>query len=169
MDKLTKEQRHRCMSAIRGKNTKPEIVVRKFLFGRGFRYRLNHPRLPGHPDIVLRKYRTVIFVNGCFWHGHDNCKYYRLPKTNVDFWRKKVERNKMRDVEEQRQLATMGWHCITIWECQLKPKVRAQTLESLAFTLNHIFLEDRKIKTYTISEDEDTPMAAESEVEYTND
>lgn len=169
MDKLTKEQRHRCMSAIRGKNTKPEMVVRKFLFGRGFRYRLNHPRLPGHPDIVLRKYRTVIFVNGCFWHGHDNCKYYRLPKTNVDFWRKKVERNKKRDVEEQRQLATMGWHCITIWECQLKPKVRAQTLESLAFTLNHIFLEDRKIKTYTISEDEDTPMAAESEVEYTND
>lgn len=169
MDRLTKEQRHRCMSAIRGKNTKPEIVVRKFLFGRGFRYRLNHPRLPGHPDIVLRKYRTVIFVNGCFWHGHDNCKYYRLPKTNVDFWRKKVERNKKRDVEEQRQLATMGWHCITIWECQLKPKVRAQTLESLAFTLNHIFLEDRRIKTYTISEDEDTPMAAESEVEYTND
>lgn len=169
MDKLTKEQRHRCMSAIRGKNTKPEIVVRKFLFGRGFRYRLNHPRLPGHPDIVLRKYRTVIFVNGCFWHGHDNCKYYRLPKTNVDFWRKKVERNKKRDVEEQRQLAAMGWHCITIWECQLKPKVRAQTLESLAFTLNHIFLEDRKIKTYTISEDEDTLMAAESEVEYTND
>lgn len=169
MDKLTKEQRHRCMSAIRGKNTKPEMVVRKFLFGRGFRYRLNHPRLPGHPDIVLRKYRTVIFVNGCFWHGHDNCKYYRLPKTNVDFWRKKVERNKKRDVEEQRQLATMGWHCITIWECQLKPKVRAQTLESLAFTLNHIFLEDRKIKTYTISEDEDTPMAAESEVEYTSD
>ena len=169
MDRLTKEQRHRCMSAIRGKNTKPEIVVRKFLFGRGFRYRLNHPRLPGHPDIVLRKYRTVIFVNGCFWHGHDNCKYYRLPKTNVDFWRKKVERNKKRDVEEQRQLATMGWHCITIWECQLKPKVRAQTLESLAFTLNHIFLEDRKIKIYTISEDEDTPMAAESEVEYTSD
>lgn len=169
MDKLTKEQRHRCMSAIRGKNTKPEIVVRKFLFGRGFRYRLNHPRLPGHPDIVLRKYRTVIFVNGCFWHGHDNCKYYRLPKTNVDFWRKKVERNKKRDVEEQRQLAAMGWHCITIWECQLKPKVRALTLESLAFTLNHIFLEDRKIKTYTISEDEDTLMAAESEVEYTND
>lgn len=169
MDRLTKEQRHRCMSAIRGKNTKLEIVVRKFLFGRGFRYRLNHPRLPGHPDIVLRKYRTVIFVNGCFWHGHDNCKYYRLPKTNVDFWRKKVERNKKRDVEEQRQLAAMGWHCITIWECQLKPKVCAQTLESLAFTLNHIFLEDRKIKTYTTSEDEDIPMAAEPEVGYTND
>lgn len=87
----------------------------------------------------------------------------------MDFWRKKVERNKKRDVEEQRQLAAMGWHCITIWECQLKPKIRVQTLESLAFTLNHIFLEDRKIKTYTTSEDEDIPMAAEPEVGYTND
>ena len=168
MDRLTKEQRHRCMSAIRGKNTKPEIVVRKFLFGRGFRYRLNYPRLPGHPDIVLRKYRTAIFVNGCFWHGHDNCKYYRLPKTNVDFWRKKVERNKKRDIEEQRQLAYMGWHCITIWECQLKPKIRRQTLESLAYTLNYIFLEDRKIKTYEISETNDILMAAEPEMEYTD-
>lgn len=168
MDRLTKEQRHRCMSAIRGKNTKPEIVVRKFLFGRGFRYRLNYPLLPGHPDIVLRKYRTAIFVNGCFWHGHDNCKYYRLPKTNVDFWRKKVERNKKRDIEEQRQLASMGWHCITIWECQLKPKIRRQTLESLAYTLNYIFLEDRKIKTYEISETNDILMAAEPEMEYTD-
>lgn len=168
MDRLTKEQRHRCMSAIRGKNTKPEIVVRKFLFGRGFRYRLNYPRLPGHPDIVLRKYRTAIFVNGCFWHGHDNCKYYRLPKTNVDFWRKKVERNKKRDIEEQRQLASMGWHCITIWECQLKPKIRRQTLESLAYTLNYIFLEDRKIKTYEISETNGILMAAEPEMEYTD-
>ena len=168
MDRLTKEQRHRCMSAIRGKNTKPEIVVRKFLFGRGFRYRLNYPRLPGHPDIVLRKYRTAIFVNGCCWHGHDNCKYYRLPKTNVDFWRKKVERNKKRDIEEQRQLASMGWHCITIWECQLKPKIRRQTLESLAYTLNYIFLEDRKIKTYEISETNDILMAAEPEMEYTD-
>lgn len=168
MDRLTKEQRHRCMSAIRGKNTKPEIVVRKFLFGRGFRYRLNYPRLPGHPDIVLRKYRTAIFVNGCFWHGHDNCKYYRLPKTNVDFLHKKVERNKKRDIEEQRQLASMGWHCITIWECQLKPKIRRQTLESLAYTLNYIFLEDRKIKTYEISETNDILMAAEPEMEYTD-
>ena len=97
MDKLTKEQRHRCMSAIKGKNTKPELLVRKFLFSRGFRYRLNHPRLPGHPDIVLRKYRTVIFVNGCFWHGHEKCKYFRPSKTNIDFWQKKIERNKERD------------------------------------------------------------------------
>ena len=92
MDKLTKEQRHRCMSAIKDRNTKPELLVRKFLFSRGFRYRLNDPRLPGHPDLVLWKYRTVIFVNGCFWHGHEGCRYYVLPKTNVEFWRNKIER-----------------------------------------------------------------------------
>ena len=160
MDKLTKEQRHRCMSAVKGKNTKPEIVVRKFLFSRGFRYRLNHPRLPGHPDIVLKKYRTCIFVNGCFWHGHEGCQYYRLPKTNVDFWRNKIERNKARDKEEQRKLAGMGWHCITVWECQLKPKVRAQTLESLAYTLNHIYLEDREVRNDQIEAQTDSLMAA---------
>ena len=105
MDKMTKEQRHRCMAAIRGKDTKPEITVRKFLFSRGFRYRLNHPRLPGHPDIVMRKYRTCIFVNGCFWHGHEGCRYYVMPKTNTEFWKAKIERNRTRDAEEQRKLA----------------------------------------------------------------
>lgn len=148
MDKLNKEQRHRCMSAIKCKDTKPELLVRKFFFSRGFRYRLNHPRLPGHPDIVLRKYRTVIFVNVCFWHGHQECKYFVLPKTNVEFWSAKIERNRKRDVEEQHQLTSMGWHCITIWECQLKPRVRQQTLESLVYTLSYIFLEDRKVKSY---------------------
>lgn len=166
MDKLTKEQRHRNMAAIHGKDTKPELLVRKFLFSRGFRYRLNHPRLPGHPDIVLRKYRTVIFVNGCFWHGHENCRYFRLPKTNVDFWKNKIERNRERDKEEQHRLAEMGWHCVTVWECQLKPKVRAKTLESLAYTLNHIFLEDRMAKPYSLPEHEDSRMAAEPEAEY---
>ena len=115
---------------------------------------------------MLRKYRTVIFVNGCFWHGHDNCKYFRLPKTNIDFWSNKIKRNKERDKKEQCQLAAMGWHCITIWECQLKPKVRIQTLESLAYTLNHIFLEDRKIKTYELSDTDSTLVAAEPEVTY---
>ena len=166
MDRLTQEQRHRNMAAIRGKDTKPEILVRKFLFSRGFRYRLNHPRLPGHPDLVLRKYRTVIFVNGCFWHGHEGCKYFRLPKTNIDFWKNKIERNKERDKKEQCQLAAMGWHCITVWECQLKPKVRNQTLESLAYTLNHIYLEDREIKTYKIPEQDDSLMAAEPQSQY---
>ena len=166
MDKLTKEQRHHCMSAIKGKDTKPEILVRKFLFSRGFRYRLNHPRLPGHPDIVLKKYRTCIFINGCFWHGHEGCQYSHIPKTNVDFWRNKIERNKARDKEEQRQLAEMGWHCITVWECQLKPKVRAQTLESLAYTLNHIYLEDREVRSDQIEEQIDSLMAAEPDVPY---
>lgn len=149
MDKLTPEQRHRCMAAIKGKNIKPEIVVRKFLFSHGFRYRLHHHRLPGHPDIVLRKYKTVIFVNGCFWHGHD-CKYYALPKSNVEFWRNKIKRNKDRDVEDQKKLFSMGWHIIVVWECQLKPKSIQKTLESLANTLCHIYNNDRKIKTYKI-------------------
>ncbi len=131
------------MAAIKGKNTKPEMVVRKYLFSRGFRYRLNHPRLPGHPDIVLRKYRTCIFVNGCFWHGHEDCKYFRLPKTRTGFWETKINRNRERDVDEQRQLAKMGWHCITVWECQLRGvELREKTLASLAFTLNHIYLQD---------------------------
>ena len=162
MDKLTKEQRHHCMASIRGKNTGPEIMVRKFLFSRGFRYRLNHPRLPGHPDIVMRKYRTCIFVNGCFWHGHDNCRYFVLPKTNTEFWKAKIERNRARDIEEQRKLASMGWHCITVWECQVKPAVRKQTLESLVYTLNSIYLKDRAVKRYVLPKEE-TSMAAEPE------
>lgn len=154
MDKLTKEQRHRCMSAIKSKSTRPELLVRKFLFSRGFRYRLNHPRLPGHPDLVLRKYRTVIFVNGCFWHGHEGCKYFVLPKTNVVFWKNKIMRNQSRDIEEMRQLSSMGWHCITVWECQLKPKVRQQTLDALEYTLYHLYLEDRRVKSYKMPEEE---------------
>ena len=159
MDRLTKEQRHRNMAAIHGRDTKPEMIVRKFLFSRGFRYRLNHPRLPGHPDLVLRKYRTVIFVNGCFWHSHDNCKYFRSPKTNIDFWSNKIGRNKERDKKEQCQLAAMGWHCITIWECQLKPKIRQQTLAALEYTLCHIYLEDRRIKSYETIEEEYSMVA----------
>ena len=84
-DHLTIEQRHKNMAAVKSKDTKPEMVVRKYLWSRGFRYRVNNPRLPGHPDIVLRKYRTCIFVNGCFWHGHEGCKYFRMPKTNTEF------------------------------------------------------------------------------------
>ncbi len=158
MDVMTKAQRHRCMAAIHSKNTKPEMWVRRFLFSRGFRYRVNDARLPGHPDLTLRKYRTVIFVNGCFWHGHEGCGNYRMPKSNVVFWKKKIERNKKRDRDEQRQLARMGWHCITVWECQLKPAVREQTLEALAYTLNHIFLQDHSF-TYKAPEDEQLKVA----------
>ena len=161
-DHLTIEQRHKNMAAIRSKDTKPEMVVRKFLWSRGFRYRVNNPRLPGHPDIVLRKYHTCIFVNGCFWHGHEGCKYYRVPKTNTEFWERKILRNRERDREEQKQLARMGWHCITVWECELKGERREKTLESLEYTLNHIFLQDHGIRHYELPE-EDSVMAAEPE------
>lgn len=164
-DKLTKEQRRHCMAQIRGKGTKPEMVVRKFLFGRGFRYRLNHPWLPGHPDIVLRKYRSVIFVNGCFWHGHEGCRYYVVPKSNTEFWKAKIARNRTRDIEEQRRLASMGWHCITVWECQLKPAVREQTLESLAYTLNRIWLNDHSARKYELDEKAPGMVAEDGEPE----
>ncbi len=131
MDKFTKEQRHNCMSAIRSKDTKPEMVVRKYLFSKGFRYRLHHNKLPGHPDLVLKKYRAVIFINGCFWHGHEDCKYSRTPKTNIEFWEEKIRRNQARDKADRQTLAQMGWHSITIWECLLKPNLREQTLESV--------------------------------------
>lgn len=146
MDVHSKEQRHKNMVAIHSANTKPEMLVRKYLFSQGFRYRLSHPRLPGHPDIVLRKYRTCIFINGCFWHGHEGCRYYVIPKTNTDFWTEKINRNIQRDKEVQKKLAQMKWHCITIWECELKPKRCKQTLISLEYTLNHIFLKDLTVK-----------------------
>ena len=161
-DKLTQIQRHANMAAIKSKDTKPEMVVRRYLWGHGFRYRLNHPRLPGKPDIVMRKYRTCIFVNGCFWHGHEGCRYYTIPKTNTEFWVNKVKRNKERDLKVQHELAAMGWHTITIWECELKPGKREDTLKSLAYTLNKIFLQDRTVKQYEILEEE--PMIAAEDV-----
>ena len=164
-DHLTIEQRHKNMAAVRSKDTKPEMVVRKYLWSRGFRYRVNNPRLPGHPDIVLRKYRTCIFVNGCFWHGHEGCKYFRMPKTNTEFWERKISRNRERDREEQKQLAGMGWHCITVWECELKGERREKTLESLEYTLNHIFILDRDLR-YRLPEREDMGMAAEENVNF---
>ena len=186
MDKLSAQQRHANMAAIRSKDTKPELIVRHGLWSRGFRYRLNHKRLPGHPDLVLRKYRTCIFVNGCFWHGHgvamppveslefrvDSSECCKIPKTNRDFWVAKIRRNQERDVRVQHELASMGWHSITIWECELKPKVREKTLESLAFTLNRIFLlnfstqaqsddlQDHSTRRYELPEEEHM-MAAE--------
>ena len=160
MDKLSAEQRHKNMAAIRGKDTKPEMIVRKGLWSRGFRYRLNSPRLPGHPDLVLRKYRTCIFVNGCFWHGHEGC--CRIPNTNREFWEAKIKRNQERDIETQKRLAEMGWHCITIWECELRQSKREQILKSLAFTLNKIWLEEHVVigKPYPKLEEEDGILKA---------
>ena len=160
------------MAAIRSKDTKPEMIVRKWLWSRGFRYRLNYKRLPGHPDLVLKKYRTCIFVNGCFWHGHnvplpevENSECCKIPLTNREFWVAKIRRNKERDKEDQKKLAAMGWHCITVWECELKPLKREQTLKSLAFTLNKIWLEDHTVKgkPYPKLEEEDGMLIAAEE------
>ena len=161
MAEIGKIDRHKIMSAIHSQDTKPELIVRRYLFAHGFRYRLNSKRLPGKPDIVLRKYRTVILVNGCFWHGHD-CEEFRPPHTNVSFWENKIRRNKERDIEVRHKLGAMGWHVITIWECQLKKSVREQTLNSLVYTLNHIFLSDISYSPYPVlSEESDLEMAAE--------
>ena len=119
-DKLTPSQRHRCMSRIRGKNTKPEILVRKGLHARGFRFRLQDKRLPGRPDIVLPKYGVAIMVNGCFWHGHNGCRYATIPKSNVEFWDAKIARNRHRDEVTTAHLEALGWTVITVWECELR-------------------------------------------------
>lgn len=116
------------MSQIRGKDTKPELLVRKFLFSHGFRYRLHDKKLPGKPDIVLPKYRTVIFVNGCFWHGHSNCRYFVVPKTNAEWWLNKINTNKSKDKNNLVVLKREKWKCITLYECQLKSTKKENTL-----------------------------------------
>lgn len=132
-DSLTPEQRHYNMSRIRSKNTKPEELVRKYLFSQGFRYRKNDKRYPGKPDIVLPKYHTVVFVHGCFWHQHPGCMKARIPKSNLDYWGPKLQRNSERDEAERQQLEDMGWRVIVVWECEiLNKKKREERLGSLA-------------------------------------
>ena len=127
-DVLTPAQRHRNMAAIHSASTKPELMLRHALWNQGFRYRVNDKKLPGKPDIVLPKYRTVIFIHGCFWHGHNGCKYYTIPQTNTAFWTAKITRNQQRDQEVWRQLEAKGWAVIIVWECQLKKAVFNDTL-----------------------------------------
>ena len=117
-DIFSSQKRLDIMSKISGKNTKPEILVRKFLFSKGFRYRINVKTLPGKPDIVLPKYKTVIFINGCFWHGH-NCKKGKLPSSNIDFWKEKISNNKLRDDKNSDLLIKLGWKVIIIWQCEV--------------------------------------------------
>ena len=142
MDRITPEQRHYTMSRIRGKDTKPEILVRQFLFSEGFRFRKNDKRYPGHPDIVLPKYRTVVFVNGCFWHGHEGCRFYTVPKSNTDFWVSKIRRNQERDREDRKELEEKGWNVITVWECQLEKQVREQTLRELSLRIASFLIQE---------------------------
>lgn len=123
------------MSRIRSKDTKPEEIVRKYLFSQGFRYRKNDSRYPGKPDIVLSKYRTVIFVNGCFWHKHDGCKYFVWPKSNVEFWENKISKNVSRDQMNYKLLEEQGWKVLVVWECELKKKIREETLRNLTIRI----------------------------------
>lgn len=139
-DRMTPQQRHNCMSRIRGKATKPELLVRSWLWQHGYRYRLNVESVPGKPDIVLRQYRTAIFVNGCFWHGHENCNKYTIPKSNTDFWVSKIQKNKERDKQNYKELCNAGWQVIVIWECQLKKKAFEKTMQFVDQSLSRIIL-----------------------------
>ncbi len=131
MDKLSKEARSANMSKIRGSNTKLEEIVRKYLFSRGLRFRKNDKRYPGKPDIVLPKYKVVIFVNGCFWHCHKGCKDFSIPKSNTDFWQAKLAGNMNRDETNHAKLKDIGWHVILVWECELKKSLLKERLERL--------------------------------------
>jgi DNA mismatch endonuclease, patch repair protein len=134
-DVHSKETRSYNMSRIKGKNTKPEMLVRQFLHANGFRYRLHVKDLPGKPDIVLPKYKTIIFIQGCFWHGHDQCGYYVVPKTKTEWWLEKINGNRTKDKLNIDKLKYTGWEVIEVWECELKPKIRESTFRALAETL----------------------------------
>ncbi len=172
-DKMTPEQRHRCMAAIKGKDTKPEIIVRKYLFSRGLRYRVNVKKLPGSPDIVLRKYGVAIFIDGCFWHGHKECKYYKLPSTNIDFWKTKIAKNLARDYVNNVDLDLAGWRVIRIWECEIKTKEqREERLEKLYQEILSAKIKNKpkqirkKKKKYYDDYPDDFNLAAEPEMDY---
>ena len=173
-DTMTPEQRHRCMSHIRSKGTKPELLVRRWLWGHGYRYRLNVKSVPGKPDIVLRTYRTAIFVNGCFWHGHgvesgkmkvessDCCK---IPQTNHSFWVEKIRRNQERDQRNYSLLQDNGWQVIVVWECQLKPDKIERTMREveLAMNKNLLAMYQHNPIPYPTEDDEPLPLAAENQ------
>ena len=133
------------MSRIRNKDTKPELLVRKFLFANGFRYRLNDKKLPGKPDIVLPKYKTVIFVNGCFWHGHENCKYFKLPATRTEWWKEKIEGNIKNDITKHALLREAGYKVMVVWECEVKNKSFEKS--AIEILINGKKIHNNKIKT----------------------
>ena len=146
-DTLSQTQRSYNMSRIHGKNTKPEILVRKGLHARGFRFRLHNKKLPGSPDIVLPKYGVAIMVNGCFWHGHKGCRYATKPKSNVEFWETKIARNRHRDEVTNAHLEALGWHVITVWECELRGKsIVASRLDALAEEIREAGVAKSKLK-----------------------
>lgn len=162
-DVMTPEQRSRCMAAIKGKDTKPEMIVRKYLFSRGLRYRVNNRKLPGSPDIVLKRYKTVVFVDGCFWHGHEGCKYFRMPKSNVFFWRHKIAMNIARDYANNVDLELAGWRVIRVWECDVRMKnKREETLSNLYLLITGV---DNDNRSYAFDPGENS-IAAEPQAPY---
>lgn len=170
MDNWDKNKRSEVMSKIRSKNTKPEIVLRKALFAKGYRYRINFKMLPGKPDIVLSKYRTVIFVNGCFWHGHENCNISHIPKTNSSFWEDKIRRNIERNSINSNKIRNLGWNVIVIWECQLNSKSKLEkSLRDIEEELktNALFQQkERKITIYDFVDDKAQFIVAEDIMPY---
>ena len=175
-DRLTPQQRHYVMSRIHGKGTKPELLVRQWLWRHGYRYRLNVKSVPGKPDIVMRKYRTAIFVNGCFWHGHFvelgvesvelgvNSSCCKIPQTNREFWVNKIRRNQERDQRNYQVLHDNGWQVIVVWECQLQPKTIEETMLRVELLLNDNFLalHQPKVVPYDVQE---TPISIAAEKE----
>lgn len=152
------------MAAIHGKDTRPEMIVRRFLHAKGLRYRVNNSRLPGSPDIVFKKYRTVVFVDGCFWHGHKDCRYFRLPKSNIDFWRHKINLNIARDYRNDVDLRLLGWRVIRVWECSLRnSKGREAALEAIYKKI----ISPHSNDSYTIADSPDG-IAAEPTESYGN-
>lgn len=165
---MTPEQRHRCMSNIRGKDTLPELKVRQWLWKHGYRYRLHVKSVPGKPDIVMRTYRTAIFVNGCFWHGHQGCSKFRIPKSNTAFWKDKIERNRKRDIRNYTELHNNGWHVIVIWECQITPHNIEKTMLEVSVALNENLLSQYRPtqKQYDIEPERTFSHAAEESIVY---
>lgn len=160
-DVMTPEERSRCMAAIKGKDTKPEMIIRRYLFSRGLRFRIHVRKLPGSPDMVLRKYKTVIFIDGCFWHGHDGCRYYRLPKSNIEFWSNKIGRNKERDAHNEAELKSLGWRVLRVWECDIRTVAgREEFLNDLYERITHPIRTITQSRPYEI-DTVTSPLAAE--------
>lgn len=150
MDIWDKKKRSEVMSKIRSKNTKPEIILRKALFAKGYRYRINYKKLPGSPDIALPKYKTAIFVHGCFWHGHEGCKIAHIPKSNSGFWEQKLARNKERDRLNNQEISLLGWKVVTVWECEISKKTMPTIIDMLINVFNEKLVEPLplQIKVY---------------------
>ena len=170
-DILTEEQRHKAMASIHSVSTKPELKLRHALWRLGFRYRMNDKRMPGKPDIVFPKYRAVIFVHGCFWHGHKGCRNYTVPKTNTEFWTAKVVRNQERDQRVWRELEAMGWSVIIVWECELKKTKLPGTIDRVEAKIraagekHQQLLNDRKLERLRVLFEHEAYLKRHSAIE----